>query len=135
MKKNIVQIYDISLFKSGLGNHSFAHRSFPLFSKEQYSHCSLIRSLKKTKWAIALLSLFFSSFPKSDKKSDQIQTEGKAGHISAWLGKGPQFTWCNFWRDRRFTLCVISIKEKFISVFYTDKKVEEKSGLGNPTLW
>jgi len=49
---------------SGLGNHSFAHCSFLLFSKEWLSDCLLIRSFKKSKWAIALFSLFSKELPK-----------------------------------------------------------------------
>jgi len=39
---------------SGLGNRSFAHRSFPLFSKERLSDRLLIRSFKKSDHSFAL---------------------------------------------------------------------------------
>jgi len=58
-----------------------------LFAKEQVSDCSFWHSLQKSKWAIALFSLFskeqpeeqllFCSFKKSDKKSNRSFTLSK----------------------------------------------------------
>jgi len=44
--------------------HSFAHRSFPLFSKERRSDCSFWHSLQKSDWAIVFFLLFSKKRPK-----------------------------------------------------------------------
>jgi len=38
----------------------------------------------------------------------------------------PQFNWMQFFRKRRFTLRVISIKEKFKSDFYPDRNLRSE---------
>jgi len=73
---------------------SFAHRSFPLLSKERLSNRSLNCSFKKSNWAIALFSLFskeqqkerslFCSFKKSDEKSDRSFALSKRAKEQKW---------------------------------------------------
>jgi len=82
------------LKKKYFKKRSFAHCSFPLFSKERLSDRSFCCSLQKSKWAIALFSLFskerqkerslFRSFKKNDEKSNRSFTLSKRAKEQKW---------------------------------------------------
>jgi len=82
---------------AGLGNRSFAHRSFLLFSKEQMSDRSLWCSFQNSEWAIAL---FFALFKRATKRAIALSVFQKE-----WKSKNEQkmsdFPNCSFFSQKK----------------------------------